>query len=289
MQQHLEKEIILPHVRVQLSTINWEGMGERPPYAGYSLFQRLSAGHSSLRIGNLAAPEMLPRLRAVGFLPPGCSIRLFPIEKPLRVLYCFYEAHFVERTTGIARAQWERHTGSLLALRNKRLEILMQEIHAELEQPGFGHELLIESVCNLMLVELARHARALERRESRQGDSISLAPWQLRRIQERIQAAPRLGYPVLGELAELCGVSQGHLARAFKASTGWQIHKYIAEERLNAAKAMLAGEQSSCEEVALRLGFRSPGYFSTAFRRMTGKTPTEYRRQALAARATPLQ
>lgn len=285
VQQHLEKELILPDVTVQLATISWEGMGERPPYPGYSLFQRLSDNHSPLRIGNLSAPEVLPRMRSVGFLPPGVSIRLFPIEKPLRVLYCFYDAGYVERTTEIAREQWEEHTGSLVALRNKRLEILMQEIYAELEQPGFAHSLLIEAVTTLMLVELARHARQLDRKRSRHGDSMALAAWQLRRIQERIQASAEAGYPALGELADLCGLSQGHLARAFKASTGWQIHKYITEERLNTAKAMLAQGQFNCEEVSARLGFKSPGYFSTAFRRMTGKTPTEFRRQALAERA----
>ena len=193
MQQHLEKELILPDVTVQLATIRWEGMGERPPYPGYSLFQRLSDNHSPLRIGNLSAPEVLPRMRSVGFLPPGVSIRLFPIEKPLRVLYCFYDAGHVERTTEIAREQWEEHTGSLVALRNKRLEILMQEIYAELEQPGFAHSLLIEAVTTLMLVELARHLRQLDRKRSRHGDSMALAAWQLRRIQERIQASAEDG------------------------------------------------------------------------------------------------
>jgi AraC family transcriptional regulator len=283
MHQNLEKEVILPQVTVQLATIEWEGMGERPPYPGYSLFQRLSDHHSPLRIGNLSAPEVLPRRRSVGFLPPGRSIRLFPIEKPLRVLYCFYDAGFVERTTEIAREQWERHTDSLVALRSKRLEILMQEIYAELDQPGFAHGLLIEAVTTLMLIELARHARQLDRRRSRPGDSLALAPWQLRRVQERIRASPEMGYPALSELADLCGVSQGHLARSFKASTGWQIHKYIAEERLNTAKTMLAQVHLSCEEVSVRMGFKSPGYFSTAFRRMTGKTPTEFRRQALTS------
>jgi AraC family transcriptional regulator len=282
MQHRLEKEVILPNVTVQVSTISWEGIGEKPPNLRYSLFLRLSDDHSPLRIGNLSAPAVLPRVRSVGFLPAGRPVRLLPIEKPLRVLYCFYDADFLEKTTQISRERWQEHTGSLVALRNRRLEILMQEIYAELDQPGFAHELLIELVTGLMLVELARHVRQLDRRGSRHGDGLALAPWQLRRIEERIHASLEVGYPGLVELAEICGVSQGHLARAFKAATGWQIHKYIADDRLNTAKAMLAREQCSCEEVSVRLGFKSPGYFSTAFRRMTGKTPREFRRQALA-------
>ena len=156
----------------------------------------------------------------------------------------------------------------------------MQEIYAELEQPGFAQEFLIESVCDMMLVELARHVRQLNRKGSK--SNLALAPWQLRRIQERIQASLEMGYPNLNELANLCGISQGHLARSFKAATGWQIHKYITEERLKAAKMMLTKTQLSCEQVAVRLGFKNPGYFSTSFRRMTGKTPTEFRRQSIA-------
>ncbi len=281
MDYTIEKEFALPTVLVQLVTVKWGGIEETPPYPGYSLSQRLSEDHSPLRIGNLAAPEVLPRVRSVGFLPPGRSVRLFPVEKPLHVLYCMFEQEFFESKTGISRKQWDEQFDQLVSIRNQRLEIMMQEIYAELLQPDFGQEILIEAASNMMLVELARYARELARKGVKRSDTLALAPWQLRRVQERIHASIQMGYPNLSELAELCGISQGHLMRSFKASTGWQIHKYIAEERLKMAKRLLAQEQFSCEEVSTRLGFKSPAYFSTAFRRMTGKTPTEFRRQAL--------
>ncbi len=281
MEHRLEKSVDLAKVSVQLATVNWQGIEDAPPYPGYNLSQRLSDDHPPLRLGNLKAPEILPRVRSVGFLPPGRAIRLFPVEKPLRVLYCIYDKDNFETITGIPQEIWDQHLGELVAIRNKRLEILMQEIHAELLQPGFCHELLIEGATAMMAAELARHLTRLERKKSRHGDSLALAPWQLRRIEERIQASPELGYPNLSDLAEICGLSQGHLMRAFKASTGWQIHKYIAEQRLESAKTLLAEERYTCEEVAVKLGFKTPAYFSTAFRRMTGKTPTEFRRQVL--------
>ena len=46
MQLTLEKEVVLAGVTVQLATIRWEGMGQRPPHSGYSLFQRLSGDPS---------------------------------------------------------------------------------------------------------------------------------------------------------------------------------------------------------------------------------------------------
>lgn len=277
METRNEIEVVLPGVRIQISTVDWQSVEDAPPYDGYCLSQRLSENHAPLRIGKLSAHEVLPRVRSVGLLPPGHSVRLFPIGKPLRVLLCIFDEDHFQRVTGTTREQWDEHVDLLVAIKNKRLEILMQEIHAELLQPDFGSETLLESVSNMILVELARHARKLNRQGGKSVNSVALAPWQYRRIQERIQASQQEGYPSLAELAELCGISQGHLARTFKLATGWQIHKYIAEERLRTAKQMLADGALTCEEVSARLGFKSPAYFSTAFRRMTGKSPSEYR------------
>lgn len=282
MEHQIEQSIVLPHVTVQIATVNWQGIEETPPFSGYSLSQRLSGDHSPLRIGNLPAPSVLPRVHSVGLLPPGKPIRLLPVDKPLRVLLCLFEETYFEEITQVPRALWEAHTESLVAMRNKRLEIMMQEICAELEQPGFASERLIESVTTIIMIELARLIKSWQRRGAGKATALPLAPWQLNRIQDRVAAATELGYPSIGELAELCGISQGHLGRSFKAATGWQLHKYVADERIRAAQRLLGDSQLSCEAVAEKLGFKSPAYFSTAFKKVTGKTPRDFRRQALS-------
>jgi len=280
MEQVIERHMSLPKVTVQLATVNWtEAQDVQPESQGYNICQRLSDDHSPLRIGNINAREAFPRVNSVGFLPPGCSVRLYPIDGPFRVLNCAFEPALFESVTDIDQRQWEEHTGALVSIKDRRLEMLMQEIYAELIQPGFGNELLIEAASTMILVEMARYVRRLDEAGSRGSAGQGLAPWQLRRINERLAQALDLGYPGLDELADLSGISQSHLMRSFKASTGWPIHKYISEERLRAAKQMLAGDGLNSKEIASRLGFRSPAYFATAFRRMTGKTPTEYRRE----------
>jgi AraC family transcriptional regulator len=245
----------------------------------------LSGASTPVRIGNVDVHEALSRVGSVGFLPPDCSVGLFPVDEPYRLLVCSFEKAWFEDITGVTRAVWDTHTGPLVSIRNKRLEILMQEIHAEWEQQGFGHAQMIESLSTQALVELARHSRQLPCSESGSSDSLALAPWQLNRIQQRIESGPEEGYPMLGELAELCAISQSHLMRCFKASTGWQIHRYIAAQRISRARSLLAQPGSSCRDVSLSLGYSSPAYFATAFKRQTGLTPREYRRRALTAPA----
>lgn len=279
-----EREVALPQVTVSLATISWSSPSRSPVHETHSLFQRLSRDHSPLRLGDLSAFDLLPRLHAVGFLPAGSSVPLEPIEQPLRVLTCFYDPAYVEQRTAMAPARLLPLTAGLAVLRNKRLELLMQDLHAEIVQPGPASEVLVGAIADIMLVEVARFVAKLERKGTNNGIALALAPWQLLRIEERIKSAPELGYPTLGELAAMCGVSEGHLARAFKASTGWQIHKYVAEQRLKTAAELLGDGVLSCEDVARQLGFGNPGYFSTAFRTRIGKSPSEFRRQALAAR-----
>jgi len=281
MQPLIEKEIAFPKVLVQLATIRWSAMEEIVPrHSGYQICQRLSDDHSAIRIGNLAAREAFPRVRSVGFLPPDFSVQLYPVDRPFRALNCAFERAFFEETTQIQQRHWDEHTGALVSIKDRRLETMMQEIYAELVKPGFAHDLLIEAASTMILVEMARYGRRLGKANEQSAAGRGLAPWQLRRIHERLKASLEIGYPSVGELAQVCGISQGHLMRNFKVSTGWQIHKYVAEKRLKSAKQMLAEDQISVKEISARLGFQSPAYFATAFRRMTGKTPMEYRRQA---------
>lgn len=277
----IEEEIRLPSLRVSLATVRWgPGLEELPAHDDYSLCQRLSDDHAPLRIGNLPAREAFPRVRSVGFLPPGQPVSIFPGVSAFRVLNCNFARDHFEATAELPEELWEEHAASLVTIRNRRLEVLMQEIHAELTQPSFGRDLLVEAAGTMILVELARYGRELERKRPRGGAARGLAPWQLRRIQERLAAAPQTHYPDLGELAALCGISKSHLMRSFKTSTGWQIHKYIAEERLKTAKAMLTDDCHTFKEIAGMLGFGSAAYFATAFRRMTGTTPSDYRKKA---------
>lgn len=85
--------------------------------------------------------------------------------------------------------------------------------------------------------------------------------------------------PSLAELARVCCASPDHLRHVFKEITGLAPLQYALNLRMEKARQLLADESLCIYEVAHRLGFEDPYYFSRLFKKVTGLAPSEYRRQ----------
>lgn len=81
----------------------------------------------------------------------------------------------------------------------------------------------------------------------------------------------------LDQLAEQVGISKYHLIRCFKENVGASPMHYLMELRLQDACRMLAVEGLSVDEVSERLQFCSAKYFSSAFQKKMGVSPSKYR------------
>jgi AraC-like DNA-binding protein len=79
------------------------------------------------------------------------------------------------------------------------------------------------------------------------------------------------------DLSAVVHMSPYHFARLFKQSTGVPPHRFLVEQRIARASALLREPQLSIGEVGRLVGFRIPSHFTAAFRRMTGITPSAYR------------
>lgn len=69
-----------------------------------------------------------------------------------------------------------------------------------------------------------------------------------------------------------------YLARVYKKSTGKVLKDYINEYRIEKAKILLSETDRKISDIALQTGFDNISYFSTVFKKITGKPPNEYRK-----------
>jgi AraC family transcriptional regulator len=81
----------------------------------------------------------------------------------------------------------------------------------------------------------------------------------------------------LDNLARLVNMSPYHFARLFRQSTGTAPHRYLIEQRIARAKALLANPSRSIADVAHEVGYQSQSHFTSVFREITGLTPKQFR------------
>jgi AraC family transcriptional regulator len=105
-----------------------------------------------------------------------------------------------------------------------------------------------------------------------------LAPKALLRAIERLRSDSDADVS-LAALASEAGLSRFHFCRAFKESTGLSPHAWLRQHRLEQAMNMLRDTEASIVSVAVELGYASQTAFAAAFKRLTGETPTDWRRR----------
>lgn len=81
----------------------------------------------------------------------------------------------------------------------------------------------------------------------------------------------------LTAIAEEVHLNPSYLSRYYKQISGHNLIEYIKSFKLESAIAMMSDPHLKLNEIALRVGFDSPSYFATFFKKMTGKSPQEYR------------
>ena len=79
------------------------------------------------------------------------------------------------------------------------------------------------------------------------------------------------------QLSKKLFMSRMQLHRKLKALTGLSTSEFITTERLKLALPLLKNSNTTISEIAYEVGFNSPSYFSTCFKKYYHTTPDEYR------------
>ena len=83
----------------------------------------------------------------------------------------------------------------------------------------------------------------------------------------------------LDELSEQFFINKYYLTRIFKETYGSTISHYVLTKRITRAKQLIRFSGMTMDEIAETVGMNDANYFSRAFRKVEGISPTEYQKQ----------
>ena len=86
----------------------------------------------------------------------------------------------------------------------------------------------------------------------------------------------------LQDAAEHVNVSPSHLSKVFSQETGQTFIEYLTQIRIRKAMELLKTTSAKSYEIADQVGYNDAHYFSSLFKRVTGMTTTEFRKNGLS-------
>jgi len=84
----------------------------------------------------------------------------------------------------------------------------------------------------------------------------------------------------LTRVAKSVNISANHLSEKFKEVTGVNFVDYIARKRIEKARELLQDRHVRISEIAFAVGFQSLSQFNRVFKKLTRKSPTQFRATA---------
>ena len=84
---------------------------------------------------------------------------------------------------------------------------------------------------------------------------------------------------MLQDVAGEVGMSQSHFSTVFAQETGLTFTQYLTALRIGKAKELLSATAMRSSEIAFAVGYNDAHYFSYMFKKQTGMTPSEYRKE----------
>lgn len=152
---------------------------------------------------------------------------------------------------------------------------LADEVLAEMRSGERTSRLRVDLLTQDIAIQLVRRWSNVEtRRPSERG---GLAPWQVRRVTDYLEADLARNV-TLAELSAIAELSSCHFCRAFKQSLGLAPHQWLRARRMEKARELLETTDLPVIEVGALVGLENPSAFATAFRRHVGASPSAYRR-----------
>ena len=141
------------------------------------------------------------------------------------------------------------------------------------KKQAFGSEQLLKLLLEYFLISLIREYGYGEDREDNSSTPAA--------VQEIIHYVNGnyLEKITIDELAFLFRTNRATLCREFKRATGLTLIEYINQKKFDKAKRKIMESDSSFTKIAEEMKFESIHYFTRFFKKMSGYTPSQYRKE----------
>ena len=153
---------------------------------------------------------------------------------------------------------------------------LGQSLLPAFERPEEVNQLFIDHVTHALGLHVAHAYSGIE---VKQGPAKGgLASWQEKRVKELLDTNLS-GDISLEALACECRISTRHFSRAFRQSVGMPPHRWLLRRRVEKARGLLRESKLTMSEIAAVCSFADQSHFTRVFSRITGVSPSAWRRQ----------
>ena len=224
--------------------------------------------------------ELKPRL--FGVVPPKMRSQ-WDLRGSPEILLIYIRASLMEQT---AAEVFQRAPGSIdippgLGFADGLLEQLALAVLGELRKGEHGNALYVDTLAHAIAARFLQGATDPEigAKPAIATPTSDLPGPGLKHALDYIESALDRNLSI-EKLAEIAGVSPLYFARAFRRQHGIAPHQFVLARRIERAKQLLINGDRPLVDIALDTGFASQSHFSTAFKKIAGTTPMEFRRQA---------
>lgn len=171
--------------------------------------------------------------------------------------------------------------GEASAYLQQVLNIVYEHIHETEENfpPQNTTAVMIADAKNIESAVSLTREYAMKGMEALKKSVQSSGRWQALMAMEYIKenyANPDMG---LNKICEYLNISTSHFSNILKRETGKTFTEVLTDIRMEKAKQLLRQTDLKNYEIAEKVGFSDPHYFSVAFKKTTGMTPKEYARE----------
>lgn len=215
----------------------------------------------------------------VAIIPALCTMRSWYDEVEQDDVYLHLAPNYIKKVALESDLNPDKvELVTTFGKRNPHIAQLAQLAFDELQrnETVTGSNLYADSLANILAIQLLRdyssHSLPPERTYAN-----GLPRHKLVRVLDLINSDLSADLP-LQVLAQTAGLSEYHFLRLFKQSTGITPHQYVLRQRIGRAKQLLTESDLSITEISYSLGFSTPAHFTHHFRRQTGMTPSDLRR-----------